>query len=97
VNTVTIHIWTKSLMILDPTSIVPFSQNQTLIAVRAPQGTTLEVPDPNQVRFVFTFKIKFVKLFCKSMLNFRKFVFKYRTLIVHRGDTDLFLEAVQVQ
>lgn len=27
-------------------------QNETLIAIKAPHGTTLEVPDPEEVSFV---------------------------------------------
>lgn len=30
-------------------SVLLFEQNETLIAVKAPHGTTLEVPDPDEV------------------------------------------------
>ncbi|KAF3321820.1 Transcription factor E2FB -like protein [Carex littledalei] len=46
---------TQKLLFLKESDLkgLPGFKNQTLIAVRAPPGTTLEVPDPDQMRYRF--------------------------------------------
>jgi hypothetical protein len=44
--------WVESLrQSFDECELVRGSQNETLIAIKAPLGTTLEVPDPDEVIF----------------------------------------------
>jgi transcription factor E2F3 len=39
----------ETYFVLRIISLPAFMQNETLIAVKAPHGTTLEVPDPDEV------------------------------------------------
>lgn len=81
-----VHLYLLTLTLL-------LLQNQTLIAVKAPHGTTLEVPDPDEVSLfqrlwktsaIFIIRCQNVMIICFSLLD--------RRLTTHKGDTGSFLE-----
>ena len=57
-------------------------QNETLIAIKAPHGTTLEVPDPDEVR---RWEFKILKR-QYTQGYFSQFILYIRLLIIHKGD-----------
>lgn len=67
-----------------------FYQNETLIAIKAPHGTTLEVPDPDEVneeqrRLIQ--EVHFVILLAKFSIQFFFFLICTRLLTIPKGGT----------
>lgn len=64
-----------------------FCQNETLIAIKAPHGTTLEVPDPDEVNFVgyqiYVDLMNLTYIFLNETLPC-----SIRLLIILKGDTE---------
>lgn len=47
-----------------------FDQNETLIAIKAPHGTTLEVPDPDEVTYISLLQKKYCSISCPFTTTF---------------------------
>jgi len=62
-------------------------QNQTLIAIKAPHGTTLEVPDPDEVGCKTIFVT--LKVIDRCYISLRESTSLRRLMIILKEDTGL--------